>query len=119
MSAALPSRFRYRPNHASRSSISGSTEISASWPPATHFIVAGVFGGQASEVRVGLVEGEQRVIFALNDERRRLDRRQDLLQTGLIQQLAQLVVRLPGLSGSEIAPAQLGVESTAQAHPCW
>ena len=45
------------PEPSSRSSISGSTEISASWPPATHFIVAGRIRGQASEVRISLVEG--------------------------------------------------------------
>src|SRR5829696_10019982 len=71
-------------------------------------------GGQASEVGIGVVEREQRVILALNDERRCLDLRQNALQTRLIQQLAQLVVRYAGLSCVEIAPTHLGGESTAE-----
>ena len=71
-------------------------------------------GRQAPEVRIGLVEGEQRVILPLNDQRRRLDRRQDLLEPRLIQQRIQLGACLAGFSRTQIALTQSRIESTAQ-----
>src|SRR5215203_5458035 len=69
---------------------------------------------QTSKVRVSLVEGKERVILALNDQCRRLDCRQDLLQAGLVQQRLQLVLRLASLGCGEVAPTKSRIESAAQ-----
>src|SRR6476619_53134 len=71
-------------------------------------------GRQRAKVRVGLVEGKQCVVLALDDQRRSPDRRHDLFQAGLVQQRAELRIRLAGLGCLEITPAQGWVESTAE-----
>src|SRR4029453_12567476 len=72
------------------------------------------FGGQPPEIRISLIEGEQSVILALDDERWRLDGRQDHLKTRLIQEPPQRGIRFTSRSGGEIAPTQLGVQSTGE-----
>ncbi len=113
-SGALPSRLRYRPNHSSRSSISGSTEISPSWPPATHLIVAGVMAGSARKFasawsRGNSVSSSPWMISVGARIAGTIFSRPDSSSNAL-----SLASALAGLGRLEIALAQGWVESTAE-----